>query len=72
MTGQIIAAENCGNCKFRQAVIGGGLECRRDPPTAMLIPGPGGRPVPVAFWPPVESEQRCGQHVRGLLSAQNA
>jgi hypothetical protein len=53
---------NCAECwYFFKAAGDPGHQCRRHPPTGVMMVGPGGRPTPASFWPPVNGHQWCGE-----------
>ena len=58
--GQVVRLESCERCKF-SAVAGRTMECHRNPPQASIIPGPGGQPVTMACFPPVNPAGFCGE-----------
>lgn len=59
--------ENCSTCKWSLQVgvhKEGDIvlaECRRFPPTATLVPGPGGQPSKITFFPAVNETMSCGE-----------
>lgn len=58
-----MSLQKCFGCRFfvrRTAVVTDPGECRAGPPTASLVPGSGGKLVPVGAWPPVRGEDGCG------------
>jgi len=60
--------KTCGNCVFSHRAGGplvgdaAGLECRRYPPTAAPVAGPQGGIGAISVFPPVKSDQTCGEH----------
>lgn len=57
--------ECCDTCKFKRKntadISGRQMNCCFNPPGVHLIPGPGGAPVTVAIWPPVNGDTWCGR-----------
>lgn len=62
----VARADGCASCKFAVRV-GGGAECRRNPPTTFLISTPQG-PKGVGAWPPVAADQFCGEYKPKLIA----
>ena len=58
---QIITGNVCRNCKHSHDESPGGLTCRRYPPTALMIPGPQGGPLPCSLFPPIQPQHTCGE-----------
>lgn len=57
----LIRPDNCAKCKWHAAVAGQPhLECRRNPPTAALVPTNQGMQT-VCVFPIVRSDLWCGQ-----------
>ena len=57
-------AQRCENCKWSFS-NGQNLECRRNPPGVSFIPGPGGQPMTIAGFAPVQPTLWCGEwHVK--------
>lgn len=60
--------ETCGTCKFKLINPNNlsDLQCRRNPPTVLLVPEPGGMGVQLAIkaaYPPVHAKQpACGEY----------
>lgn len=53
---------SCAECRyFFKAALATAHECRRQPPTAFLMVGTNGQPIPIACWPPVMAYQWCGE-----------
>lgn len=63
----IVGTNTCANCKFAVRQTGHMFECRRNPPTAALMQGRDGQPMPIAFWAPVTADQHCGEFQRRVI-----
>ena len=54
--------KSCEDCHyFSKEGEGAGSQCRHKAPSAALIPGAGGQPVAVAFWPATRAHFWCGE-----------
>lgn len=61
-------SESCGNCMFCLVNAHGQSECRRHSPTAFTTKqksrvGPQVQMAVVTFWPPVNVDLWCGDHM---------
>lgn len=64
----IVAADNCGNCRFHLANDGGGV-CRRFPPQCFVVGGQhivGGshQIITQSYFAPADPSMWCGEHDR--------
>lgn len=58
----ILRPARCETCKHATVRPGGsGKECRAEPPTVAILPGPGGQPLTMAAFPPVRDDHWCGR-----------
>lgn len=67
--------ELCKSCRFFKAVSDQHGQCRKEPPSATLVPveGIGGRGLStVSYWGEVKTDDWCGQHVPGFGGEQGS
>jgi len=72
MPAPVIGAECCGLCKFVWSHPDGSARCRRHPPVALILASrtPEGKVSHVGTmsdWPPVATDQICGEFKRRVL-----
>jgi hypothetical protein len=53
----MVTGETCSTCKFFAALP---KECRKNPPTVMLMQGPGGQSMSLGVFAPSKPENWCG------------
>lgn len=56
----LVRTERCDTCKWASAPDPRSLECRRNPPTAHIVPGPNGQAQAVSCFPPTQPDHWCG------------
>ncbi|HYA73060.1 MAG TPA: hypothetical protein VEF36_07855 [Roseiarcus sp.] len=66
MAETLIGELGCKNCRHAWREPAGQLICRAHPPVAFAFPAPGGMGIGAAF-PPVQPDQKCGEHERGVV-----